>query len=219
MRCNYDDGERRCSCRVCEAVCSLGDSPRRKSIGRDGASCCESRRRNTPGWSISVWFWCVRGRVEWAMRRCEESWGQPRQEVVWPRTGSHTLRCSRSSSCSCSCSCSCSNGTFGSGVFAVESTGLSVAMGHDAPTPSGSRLASDRLTHPTVFAVESTGLSVAMGHDAPAPSTSRLAFRPAHTPYGVRGRVRARARARARARMERLVLVCSRSSRVGYERF
>ena len=32
----------------------------------------------------NVWFWCVRGRVEWAMRRCEESWGQPRQEVVWP---------------------------------------------------------------------------------------------------------------------------------------
>jgi hypothetical protein len=38
-------------------------------------------------------------------------------------------------------------------VFAVESSGLSVAMGNDAPAPSTSRLPSDRLTHPTVFAV------------------------------------------------------------------
>jgi len=91
----------------------------------------------------NVWFWCVRGRVEWAMKGFEEPKSMPVNKSSGPPTGSHTLRCSRSNSCS--------NGTLGSGVFAVESTGLSVAMGHDAPTPSGSRLASDRLTHPTIW--------------------------------------------------------------------
>jgi hypothetical protein len=190
-------------------------------------------------------------------------WGKAlhaRQQVVWPTTGSHTLRCLLT------------NGTLGSGVFAVEWSGRSIAMGQGTPCPSASRLAYDRLTHPTVpahewnvwfwcvrgrviwaiyrdgarpsntvsksfglptgshtlrcscsrscscsdgtfgcgvFAVERSGRSVAMGHGTPCPSTSRLAFRPAHTPYG------ARVRARARARMERLVVVCSRSSGQG----
>jgi hypothetical protein len=91
----------------------------------------------------NVWSWCVRGRVEWAMKGFEEPKSKPVRKSSGLPTGSHTLRCSRSNSCS--------NGTLGSGVFAVESTGLSVAMGHDAPTPSGSRLASDRLTHPTIW--------------------------------------------------------------------
>ena len=48
-------------------------------------------------------------------------WGKAlhaRQQVVWPTTGSHTLRCLLT------------NGTFGSGVFAVEWSGRSIAMGH-----------------------------------------------------------------------------------------
>ncbi|MFO0067776.1 MAG: hypothetical protein ACK523_17610, partial [Pirellulaceae bacterium] len=38
----------------------------------------------------------------------------------------------------------------GSGVFAVESTGRSSAIGHGPLAPSASRSTYDRLTHPTV---------------------------------------------------------------------
>ncbi len=69
LRYTWDGGEGRGFCRVCEAIDGVSDFPRRKSIGREGASCCRSRRRNTPAWSIRVWFWCVRGRLIWAIDR------------------------------------------------------------------------------------------------------------------------------------------------------
>ena len=57
----------------------------------------------------NVWFWCVRGRIDRASRCRKESQGHARQQVVWPTTGSHTLRGSYSCSIdhafvSCRCS-------------------------------------------------------------------------------------------------------------------
>ena len=69
LRYTWYGRERRRFCWECEAVDGLSDSPRMKSLGRDGVSCCWSRRRNTAGCPIRVGFWCVRGRVDWAIQR------------------------------------------------------------------------------------------------------------------------------------------------------
>jgi len=66
-----------------------------------------------------------------------------------------------------------SRSALGSGLFAVESSGRSVAMGQGTPTPSASRLAF-RPAH-TPYGGSRVG--------PPSPS-KRLDLRLAHTPYG-----------------------------------